>query len=69
MEIIDEGIASVDKLGKFIYCNKVFSNLVGIDQNEIISNNFMDLFSDKVVKNIFQEDEVNDEVVNLNNKN
>ncbi|MBG0111740.1 sigma 54-interacting transcriptional regulator [Clostridioides difficile] len=69
LEIIDEGIASVDKLGKFIYCNKVFSNLVGIDQNEIISNNFMDLFSDKVVKKIFfQEDEVNDEVVNLNNK-
>lgn len=69
MEIIDEGIASIDKLGKFIYCNKVFSNLIGIDQNEIISNNFMDLFSDKVVKKIFfQEDEVNDEVVNLNNK-
>ncbi|MGO0916451.1 hypothetical protein ACTPEM_25645, partial [Clostridioides difficile] len=42
-------------------CNKVFSNLVGIDQNEIISNNFMDLFSDKVVKKIFfQEDEVNE---------
>lgn len=69
LEIIDEGIASIDKLGKFIYCNKIFSNLVGIDQNKIISNNFMDLFSDKVVKKMFfQEDEVNDEVVNLNNK-
>lgn len=69
LEIIDEGIASIDKLGKFIYCNKVFSNLVGIDQNEIISNNFMDLFSDKIIKKIFfQEDEVSDEVVSLNNK-
>lgn len=44
----------LDKLGKFIYCNKVFSNLIGIDQNEIISNNFMDLFSDKVVKIFFK---------------
>lgn len=31
LEIIDEGIVFVDKLGKFIYCNKVFFNLVGID--------------------------------------
>lgn len=68
-EILSEGIVSIDKRGKIIYCNKSFSRLIGLDYIDIISKNYVEIFKDmNIIDLISLKKNIYDEIVDYNDK-